>query len=76
MRPCAGLPNATGVTPWVAANIRPGEIANAVPVAVLKSMLPAYAAVGSEVLDEQAVSAIDNPTVATHRLAINAIRMI
>ncbi|GAQ39004.1 hypothetical protein MPS_4485 [Mycobacterium pseudoshottsii JCM 15466] len=46
------------------------------PVAVLKSMLPAYAAVGSEVLDEQAVSAIDNPTVATHRLAINAIRMI
>jgi hypothetical protein len=36
MLPCAGLPNATGVTPLVAASSWPGEMVRAFPGEVLR----------------------------------------
>ncbi|BCI86091.1 hypothetical protein NIIDMKKI_12970 [Mycobacterium kansasii] len=74
--PCAGLPKATGVRPPVAASIRSGVIVSAVPALVLRSTLPGCAPVKSDALDEQAVSAADTATVATHHLVVFAMGMI
>ncbi|KZS64311.1 hypothetical protein A4G28_07910 [Mycobacterium ostraviense] len=60
----------------MAASIRSGVIVSTVPALVLRSTLPGCATLKSDVLDEQAVSAVDTATVATHHRVVFAMGMI
>ena len=66
MLPCAGLPNATGVTPLVAASSWPGEMVRALPGVVLKVPTPGFAGSIADVPDEQAaaVNSVRNAAAA------------
>jgi hypothetical protein len=66
MLPCAGLPNATGVTPLVAANSWPGEIVRTFPGLVLS--FPSTGCAGSVLdasSDEHAAAANNTVPIAT-----------
>jgi hypothetical protein len=74
MLPCAGWPNATGVAPLVAANIRPRDMVNAVPVPVRSSAPDADADGGGEGPDEHAATVV-NTAAATGQLALHTRRL-
>ena len=75
MLPCAGLPNATGVTPWVAANSWPGEIVRAFPGGVLIFSALGFPDSMVDVPDEQAAIANSAVAAATGQAFPNATRM-
>ncbi|MGA9674595.1 MAG: hypothetical protein WBR28_04900, partial [Mycobacterium sp.] len=73
---CAGLPNATGVTPLVAASSWPGEMVRALPGVVLNDSAAGFAGSMVDVPDEQAANVISarNAAVAD-RLFPNVLPM-
>jgi hypothetical protein len=75
MLPCAGLPNATGVTPWVAASSWPGEMVRAFPGGVLKFSALGFPGSMVDVPDEQAAIANKAVPAATDQVFLNATRM-
>ena len=71
MLPCAGLPNATGVTPLVAANSWPGEMVRALPGGVLSFPSLGLADSTADVPDEEQAATVTNSAEpATARQAV------
>ncbi len=77
MLPCAGLPNATGVTPLVAANSWRGEKVRAFPGGVLRFPSPGFAGSVVDVFGAQAATVNSVNSVAPaagRRLLPNSLR--
>ncbi|MEY8014895.1 hypothetical protein [Mycobacterium servetii] len=69
------MPNDTGVTPWVAASIRAGEMRSALPAPVLNGASAAGNVRDGAEPDEQATTVASTVAAATGHPALRPTRM-